>query len=204
MRNITGLMLRISRVWWAFLLVFVLNGLSFTILFGLEDQFEALTGQPVFDTQNDLTTDAVVKQLPLYQGEARDAYWRFWAFDFVFPLVAALFLAVVWAFALRNISWRINERLLRWNVPALAFVATLFDWLENVANFAVLTVGSDPLFLNAVILFKRLKLVTLTISGAITMVLLVLLIVNVVYRIFRARQQLNASAPQSGHEPRPV
>lgn len=185
MRKITQLLVAASRRWWVVLLIFAANGLAFAALFSLEDQFEAVAGVPTFDTQNDLTAELLVEQLPVYQGEARAAYWRFWAFDFVFPFVAALFLAVLWAFCLRTITWSIGEHLLRWQVPALAFLATLFDYGENLSIFAVLNAGSDPTLVNAVLLFKGLKLTMLAVTGAVTGVLVLLLVANAVYRVVR-------------------
>ena len=68
------LLIRTSRSPWRFALIAVLNAAAFAALFALEDRFEVITGVPVFDTQNGLTPAALVKQLPLYQGEALTAY----------------------------------------------------------------------------------------------------------------------------------
>jgi hypothetical protein len=175
--RLTRLLLAASRSWWLCGLIFVLNFLSFRILFGLEDRFEALTNLPVFDTQNSLTSEALVQQLPLYTGAAYVAYLRFAAFDFVFPLIAALFLAVVWAVLLRLQSGRVAQRLLGSNLPLLPFCATIFDWLENISLLAVTGATSPPgyLLLSSVILFKRLKLASLALIWVVTLLLLVLL-----------------------------
>ncbi|MBC8099534.1 MAG: hypothetical protein H7Y11_08825 [Armatimonadetes bacterium] len=183
-----------SNHWWAVVLVVVLNFSAFVILFGLEDQFEALTAFPVYDTQNDLTAEALLTQLPLYQGEARSAYLRFAAFDFVFPLVAGLFVAVLWALFLRLNTWRIPQRLLALGLPLFPLIVTVWDWLENVSLLVVLSAGAspDPAFINAVLLFKRLKLAGLALSGAGTSLLLLLLLLNVLYRLsldFNRRRQ---------------
>lgn len=169
-----------TRTWWLCALALVLNVTSFQVLFGLEDRFEALTGAPVLDTQNGLTVATLLEQLPLYRGAAYGAYLRFAAFDFVFPLVGALFLAVLWALLLRWNRGRIAQRLLGWNLPLLPFLATLFDWLENVSVLLVISAASPPgqLLLNSVIVFKRLKLTSLTVIMAITILLHVLLIAH--------------------------
>jgi hypothetical protein len=190
MRKITAGLVRASRVWWVVLLAFVLNGASFAVLFSLEDQFEAITGQPVYDTQNNLTTREIVEQLPLYVGAAREAYLRFAAFDFVFPLVSALFLAVVWALCLRSLTWPVGERLLRWNVPTLVLLTTLFDWLENVSILVVLNAGAPDAAMEAVIVFKGLKLTMISVSGAVTMALVGLAVANAVARWWAGQRRV--------------
>lgn len=187
MHAVTHLLITISKKWWALLLVFILNAAAFGILFSLEDQFEAITGIPVYDTQNDLTPDRLLQQLPLYTGEARSAYLRFAAFDFIFPLVAAVFIAVLWALLLRLNRWRITQQLLLWNLPLVALLVTLWDWLENVSLLMILNTGttSGQTLVDAALLFKRLKLLFLMLNGTLTGVLVVLLVLQVTYRIVR-------------------
>lgn len=177
LNKLTRSLVAVSRTWWLVALTFVLNIISFQVLFALEDRFEALTGAPVLDTQNGLTIVTLLEQLPLYRGAAYGAYLRFAAFDFVFPFVSALFLAVLWALLLRWNGGRIAQRLLSWNLPLLPFLATLFDWLENVSVLLVLGTASPPgQLLHAVIVCKRLKLTSLTVIMAITILLHVLLL----------------------------
>lgn len=177
LNKLTRSLVAVSRTWWLVALTFVLNIMSFQVLFALEDRFEALTGAPVLDTQNGLTIVTLLEQLPLYRGAAYAAYLRFAAFDFVFPFVSALFLAVLWALLLRWNGGRIAQRLLSWNLPLLPFLATLFDWLENVSVLLVLGAASPSgQLLHAVIVCKRLKLTSLTVIMAITILLHVLLL----------------------------
>ncbi len=162
MSKLIALLIRTSRSPWRFALLAGLNALSLAVLFALEDRFEALTGLSVFDTQNGLTSVALVQQLPRYQGEALEAYLHFATFDFVFPFVAALFLAVTWA------------------LPLYAFLGTGFDYLENLSLLSVLVIDAPSAFaVDATILFKRLKLAALALSGALTGVLVVLAIASV-------------------------
>jgi hypothetical protein len=177
LNKLTRALLVATQSWWLCGLIFVLNALSFRTLFRLEDQFEALTNVPVFDTQNGLTSETLAQQLPLYTGEAHTAYMRFAAFDFVFPFVSALFLAVVWTLLLRVNSGSIARHLLAWNLPLLPFCATIFDWLENIGLLIVTSTASQPgqLLLNSVIVCKRLKLTSLALIGTITVLLIVLL-----------------------------
>lgn len=182
MNSIVRLFTAISRRWWAVVLVFALNFAAFSILFALEDQFEALSGVPTFDTQNDLTATLIREQLPLYVGEARAAYERFAAFDFVFPLVAGIFIAVIWALLLRINRLPLAARLLAWNLPLFPLIGTLWDYLENLSLLTILNAGAtlSPTMIDAALLFKRLKLTWLFATGPITILLLVLLIIGVV------------------------
>lgn len=174
-----------SRRWWAVVLVLLLNFAAFNILFALEDTFEAASGVPTFDTQNDLTPARLLEQLPLYTGEAREAYLRFSAFDFVFPLVAGTFLVVLWTLFLRANTWAFAGRMLRATLPQAAWFATIFDYMENFSLLTILNTSGTPAdtLVNAAITFKQLKLAMLTASGAVSMVLLVLLVANVVTRL---------------------
>jgi hypothetical protein len=166
--------------WWTVLCVFTLNFINFQILFWLEAQFTAITHLPVFDTQNDLTAQRLVAELPLYQGEAQTAYLWFAAYDFVFPLVAAFALALLWAWLLRNLTWRIGALGIAWNVPLWAFFATLFDWGENIALLSVILTngGIGDGGISAALGFKQLKLTTLTLSAVVSFLLVGVAIAN--------------------------
>lgn len=188
MSKLNSLLIRTSRSPWRFALLAVLNASSFAILFALEDRFEAITGLPVFDTQNGLTPEALLWQLPLYQGEALEAYLTFAAFDFVFPFVAALFLAVTWELLLRVTPWRLTRRLLARGMPLYAFLGTGFDYLENLSLLSVLAMDTPSGFIvDAAILCKRLKLAALGLSSALTMVLGVFALIALLQRLRRSR-----------------
>lgn len=188
---LTSLLVSISRRWWAVLLVTALNFASFQILFGLEDQFETLTAVPVFDTQNDLTPSRIIAQLPLYQGPAREAYLRFAVFDFVFPLIAGIFVATLWTLLLRTNSSPFAQRLLQRGVPLFALIGTLWDWLENISILALLQWASpDAWILSVVVIFKRLKLLWLLLNGPITAALFLLWATNFINRFRRKFQTI--------------
>lgn len=196
-------LIAVSRRWWAVALVFALNFGAFGILFGLEEQFAALTGVPVYDTQNDLTPARLLEQLPLYSGAARAAYLRFAAFDFVFPLVAGLFVATLWTLLLRLNTGQLARRLLAWGLPLFVFIGTGWDWLENISLLITLNAGAAPeaWMLDAVILFKRLKLTWLLLNIPISSVLLGLLLVNIVQRVRQARATRAAPRMQADRTP---
>lgn len=195
--KLNALLIRASRSPWRFALVAVLNVSAFAILFALEDRFEAITGLPVFDTQNGLTPEALVRHLPLYRGEALEAYLYFAAFDFVFPLTAALFLAVTWALLLRVTPWRVTQRLLAWGLPLYAFLGTGFYYLENLSLLSVIFVEVPSAFVvDATVLFKRLKLTALALSGALTAVLVLFALIASVRRMWRLRS--GGGMPEQG------
>lgn len=173
--------------WWTILPVFALNFANFRLLFWLEKQFTDLTGRVVFDTQNDLTKEGLLVELPLYVGEARTAYLNFAAYDFVFPLIAAFSLAILWAWLLKTMTWRVGTIALRWNLPVLVFLATLFDWGENIALLSMIlsngTIGDSGI--SMVLLFKRLKLAMLTVTGVISIVLVGFALANKIVDMIR-------------------
>jgi hypothetical protein len=189
MNALNRLIVQASRRWWVVLIALALNMAAFAILFSLEDQFEALTGVPTFDTQNDLTQAAIVAQLPLYQGEARAAYLRFIAFDFVFPLVAAGFLVLFFTVLLRLNTGSLAQRLLRAGVAFIPLGGTLADYLENASFLAILNFGAAPVFLDAAILFKQIKLLFLYANGPLLLLLVGMLAAHVIHR-WRTRNRV--------------
>lgn len=175
MYRVNSWLVRTSRSWWLFLVIVGATFSSLAFLFALENRFEAITGLPVFDTQNDLTPSSLLQQLPRYQGAALEAYLRFAAFDFVFPFVAALFVAVTWALLLRINPSQFVQRL-AWKLPVYAFLGTGFDYLENISLLSVIFLPVEtPLgfVVNAAVFFKRLKLATLVLSNVLTVAFLV-------------------------------
>ncbi|MCU0464632.1 MAG: hypothetical protein MUF38_08680 [Anaerolineae bacterium] len=163
----------ITRRLWAVALIFVLNGLSLVILFSIEGRFQELTGSPVYDTQNDLTRDQIIAQRPLYEGEALDVYWAFAAFDFVFPLVGGMFFMLLYAFFLRRLPWVWAGWLWRGEFYLFALLTTLFDYLENVGFIATLISGQPPseVAMQMAVIFKQLKLLSLTLTSPVAMAL---------------------------------
>jgi hypothetical protein len=185
--------------WWWVVLVTVANLASFNVLFSLEARFEGLTGRPVYDTQNDLTVERVLAERPLYQGEALSAYYAFAAYDYLFPLVGGLFLAVWVMVLLRANTFAVAQRLLAWRLPLGMFIATLCDWGENLGLLVMLNTsgvgaGDAPslLLVQVVLLFKQLKLATLLLSFGVLLFVLALWGSNVVYRLWQARRAPSA------------
>lgn len=188
MNRLTQILILLSSKWWTVLLVVALNFASFAMLFSVDDAFEAITKVPVYDTQNDLTPGLILEQLPLYQGEALTVYYRFAAVDFVFPFAGSLFFAVLWTLLLRLNTWSIAQRLLMWNFPLVVFLVTVIDWCENIAILVLLSGSPTTAMIDAVLTFKRLKLIGLAISGWGTMLILLFLIANLLNRVLRARR----------------
>lgn len=184
----------LASKWWRVLIITVVNLASFSLLFSLEQRFQALTGQPVYDTQNNLNQAMLLEQLPLYDGQAREAYYIFIAYDFIFPLIPALFIAVVLTWLLQHNPTKLAKRLHDWNLPLLAFVGAAFDWLENISLITVIAYGTSvpEAWLNAAILFKRLKLATLSLSGTTLLVVLIFTVAASLYRVWHWHSQHTA------------
>lgn len=175
-----------SRNWWLVATIMVAQIVTTQALFAAEAEFTRITGLPVFDTQNGLTTDILLDQLPLYTGAAAGAYGWFAIVDVVFPLVAAVFLSVVWALQLRLNHSPLAAWLLQRHLPVFPLVVTLADWAENLALIGViwLVPASEPLAMAAIVA-KRLKLATLTATMLGTWLLLLLLLGNLARRRLR-------------------
>jgi hypothetical protein len=163
---------RLSRSAWWYGLITALTFVSFAVLQGIDRQFARLTGLAVFDTQNNLTPVLLRMQLPYYQGEARALYAYFAGIDMIFPLVAALFLALTWSKLLRRMSQPdLHNRWMK-RLPLVAFVPTLFDYLENLSFISIIFLGATaPAVVEAAVLFKKLKLASLGLCAAITVIL---------------------------------
>lgn len=168
-----------SRNWWLVAAIAAAQIVTTQALFAAEAGFTRITGLPVFDTQNGLTAETLLEQLPLYTGAAAGAYRWFAIVDIVFPLVSAVFLSVVWALQLRLNRSPLAARLLQRHLPLLPLVVTLADWAENLALIGViwLVPASEPLAMAAVVA-KRLKLATLAATMLGTWLLLLLLLGN--------------------------
>ncbi len=83
----------------------VTSSLSVHLLVLMGDHVAVVTGgyRP-FDLQNPITLPEMLQQLPRYTAASRSVYWIFTAADMVFPVGAALPLALLLAKALRRIG----------------------------------------------------------------------------------------------------
>ena len=116
----------------------------------------------------------------------------------MFPFGAALFLAVTWVL-LRVTLWRLTQRLLAWGLPLCTFLGAGFDYLENLSLLSILAMDAPSGFAvdaAILILFKRLKLAALGLSGALTGVLVVLALIASLQRVWRSRS--GSATPEQG------
>lgn len=139
---LSDLIVRFSRSWPLFLLAAALTGACLYLIIGvITPRFEAMAGSPPFDMQNALTVEQAFRQLTGYTPEVTRFYYLFSAIDFVFPLVASLFLSAIAAFSLRYL-WPAGYRWMTDHGLWLLFLLpALFDWSENVW---ALTLVSNP------------------------------------------------------------
>ena len=128
----------------------------------------------MFDFQNDLSVDRVYEQLPNYSYAALKLYYAFDFVDFFFPFFAGLVLAAAGAFALRHLSPKGYETIASRNLFAIYFIATFFDWLENV--FALTVISAYPeewrTAASLLVLAKKGKLASVMVMQIITWMLL--------------------------------
>jgi len=176
MTRLQNLILRCSKSPVAYIAAVLGFSLSFLVLFRIAEAFSTVTGglQP-FDMQNTLRVEDVSEQLARYTEDSRRLYAWFAFVDYIFPLAGGFFAASSGAFLLRHgvpatYAWLESRRGL-----AIFFLPTLFDWLENVADIAVIFPEPPPVpsLATLLIVFKTLKLGSLFLSQG-TLVLLAL------------------------------
>jgi len=172
-------------------LPFVLTGLlavgSLLWLQALGARIESLTGFLPFDLQHRLSLSDIEQQLPAWNAPARRVYYAFAALDFVFPLLASLFLAAACAFLLRY-GWPLTyARLVSGHWLPVLLLPALFDWLENISALLLLLAGPEPLWPAALLLIgaKWLKLLSI----ATVQVLTVLIAAGCATRLIKSARQ---------------
>jgi hypothetical protein len=159
--RLQNVVLRISRTWWLYLTVLAVFLGSLQALLRIGERFpEFAAGAAPLDLQNDLQADQVYPQLAGYTEQARQLYYEFTMIDFAFPLFAGLFITATVAVALRNSLPRFYEALVARKLLPLLLLATAFDWLENLAAIATISLypaefGWLPVLL---VIVKRFKL----------------------------------------------
>jgi hypothetical protein len=162
------MVLRISRIWWLYLVVLAVFSGSLQALMRIGNRFPDVAGGAMpFDLQNDLQADQVYSQLAGYTEQARELYYVFTMIDFAFPLFAGLFITATVAVALRNSLPRFYETLVDRKLLLVLMLATAFDWLENLAAMATITLyptefGWLPVLL---VIAKKFKLALMVLSN---------------------------------------
>ena len=131
--RLNGFIVDCSKSWWKVLLLFVGQSATMQGLNVITGRFPDITaGDVPFDMQNTLTPDQIFEQLAGWTDAAFSSYYLFQAIDFLFPLLAGLFLASVCAFALRHAAPGWYEVAVARHLFVLLLLATAFDYLENI------------------------------------------------------------------------
>jgi hypothetical protein len=156
-----------SQNWKVILALFLLQLISFGALFGLETQFITQSGFQTFDFQNGLTLTQLREQLATYSDTERQLYAIFTAVDFAFPLLSALFYAVIYALLLRLNRAKLAQTFLAAGAPMLPLLITAADWLENIAfaSIVIFGVSAESWVAEAGLIFKQLKLISITLGS---------------------------------------
>ena len=79
-----------------------------------------------------ITKEKIFKQLTFYTGMSKHYYMRFMVLDYIFPPLAAVFTALLWAWLLHLIRRQWVHRVREKKLVLFPFVAALLDWAENV------------------------------------------------------------------------
>ena len=160
-----------------FILLFVgflatLRGLLF-----IGEKFQPHAGGALpFDLQNSLSREQIFAQLESYNDQAYNLYYIFTAIDYFFPLFAGLFLAAIWAYALRNSIPRWYQLALQKNLFVLLLIPTAFDWLENIALITTITAFPNELSSTAdiAIIAKQIKLASTYLAQGSTLLIILI------------------------------
>ncbi len=170
-----------SRTWWKVLLLFTGQFATMQALNVITTGFPDISdGNTPFDMQNSLTVAQVFDQLGGWSEQAFTNYYIFQAVDFAFPVFAGLFLAAVFAFALRNAVPGWYEIALRNRLLPLILLATVFDYLENINFLWVVSAWPEQAALAAQlgVLAKMGKLTCMGVGFALTAIFLLVALVR--------------------------
>jgi hypothetical protein len=189
LQQLNQLIIRCSFSLWKFVSITLGFFGCLQLLLFIGEKFKPYANGAVpFDLQNSLTSQEIFAQLANYAEQAFPLYYVFTAIDYAFPLLAGLFLAVIWAYVLRHNLPRWYEIALQRNLFVLLLIPTLFDWLENMTLLA--TIIAFPYELSsaadAAVVVKQAKLATTyTAQGATALILTIGLLLWMKRRLSR-------------------
>jgi hypothetical protein len=164
------------------LALMAVTGLSFRVLI---PPYEAAAGFMPFDMQFPLTREMIVIQLGAFNDGTFAAYVPFAAVDMFFPLFGSLFTLLTWA-------WLINRNGAAWLMAAYrsgwwiwATFPALCDLSENVLFLRILAQPQPPVdLIDLAVVVHRGKLVFLSISQGVTVLLILLTLAIMLRRRF--------------------
>ncbi len=168
--RLQDLVIRISKTWWLYFIVLVLFVGSLQALMRIGDLFpEYAAGAVPIDLQNELRPAQVYPQVAGYTEQARQLYYAFTLIDYAFPFFAGLFITATTAFALRYSLPRVYDALVARKLLLVLMLATVFDWLENVAAVTAITMYPDEIsWLPGLLVFaKKCKLGLMVVSNGV-------------------------------------
>lgn len=171
---------------WRYVGLLITLVLSQWALFRADLVFLGISGFPTLDTQNDLTAQDALEQIRSYSRDSVQAYELFAVIDYVFPLVASLFLSatVLWLLrqANRSTRWRIPE----W-ISLLCLLPALFDYVENIFLAGAVATDGGSTFIAVALVAKALKLTSLALTSGLLAMSLVYTAVALLLRRMRGR-----------------
>ncbi|MBM4196925.1 MAG: hypothetical protein FJ197_07485 [Gammaproteobacteria bacterium] len=99
---------------------------------------QAAGGMRPFDLNFGLTAEVMYQQLPAYTDRARLLYLAFAAVDYVYPVAAAGFFALLWAWMFKRAGSSFADRVAGSGILAVPFLHTAIDWAENAGFLFVI------------------------------------------------------------------
>lgn len=145
---------------------------SLGALLAVQERFRNVTGLPVLDTQDTVGTASAVAQIRSYDAAARGWYAAFVAVDVVFPVAAALLLAVVARRAVLLGPRRgSGAPLIPPPVALFCLLPAVADLAENAGLVAAVATGGAPGVVAVALAAKAVKLASIPLAGALVLVL---------------------------------
>ena len=99
---------------------------------------EATAGLRPFDLNTEINAEQMYKELPSYTDESRRLYVGFAIADYVYPIAAGAFFALLWAWMFKKSPNRFFDTLQRYGILLFPFLFTLIDWSENLGFLIVI------------------------------------------------------------------
>lgn len=164
--------------------------LSLTALLAVQERFRERTGRPVLDTQDTVTVDAAVAQIRAYDDAARAWYAGFAVVDVVFPVAAAVLLAVVARrAALAGPRRTSGASLVPPRIALLCLLPAVADLAENVGLVTAVFAGGPPGVVAAALVAKSAKLTSIAASGVLVLALVGLALATAAVRWWMRRRR---------------
>ena len=116
---------------------------------------------------------------------------RFMVLDYIFPPLAAVFTALLWAWLLHLIRRQWVHRARDKKLVLFPFIAALLDWAENVGFLGTVLLYPTRMdwLTSSAVFFRQLKLAAMGVSGVITVALICLAVIAIIKRMMQPEEK---------------